>query len=50
MKKFGCVVLSLLIGTAACSAMAGCGKSYDGEVNVYNWANTLQTVRTVRLM
>lgn len=37
MKKFGCVVLSLLIGTAACSAMAGCGKSYDGEVNVYNW-------------
>lgn len=39
MKKFGCVVLSLLIGTAACSAMAGCGKSYDGEVNVYNWGD-----------
>lgn len=39
MKKFGCVVLSLLIGTASCSAMAGCGKSYDGEVNVYNWGD-----------
>lgn len=39
MKKFGCVVLSLLIGSAACSAMAGCGKSYDGEVNVYNWGD-----------
>ena len=37
MKKFGCIALSLLIGTAACSVMAGCGKSYDGEVNVYNW-------------
>ena len=37
MKKFGCIALSVLIGAASCAAMAGCGKSYDGEVNVYNW-------------
>lgn len=37
MKKFGCIALSVLIGAASCTAMTGCGKSYDGEVNVYNW-------------
>lgn len=37
MKKFGCIALSVLIGAVSCTAMAGCGKSYDGEVNVYNW-------------
>lgn len=37
MKKISSIILSAVIVGSASTCMAGCGKSYVGEVNVYNW-------------
>lgn len=36
MKKTLSIILSAIICVSAC-AFAGCSKSYNGEINVYNW-------------
>lgn len=36
-KRFFCLVLSALITSCSAICFSGCGKNYDGEVNVYNW-------------
>lgn len=37
MKKIISCILVALIATSSIACMTGCGKSYVGEVNVYNW-------------
>lgn len=37
MKKTISIILIAIMAFSSCSVLAGCGKSYDGEVNVYNW-------------
>lgn len=37
MKKIISCILVALIATSSVACLSGCGKSYVGEVNVYNW-------------
>ncbi len=37
MKKFICLLLVCLMLLSATLCLGGCGKSYDSEINVYNW-------------
>lgn len=37
MKKFINIILALALCTACASLFTGCGSSYEGEINVYNW-------------
>ena len=37
MKKIISCILVALIATSSVTCLSGCGKSYVGEVNVYNW-------------
>ncbi len=37
MKKIISIILAAVMTASAVACLSGCGKSYDGEVNVYNW-------------
>ncbi len=37
MKKIISIILAALTAVSATACLSGCGNSYDGEVNVYNW-------------
>lgn len=37
MKKIISIILTAVLVSASAACFAGCGNSYDGEVNVYNW-------------
>lgn len=37
MKKVISIILTAVLVSASAACFAGCGNSYDGEVNVYNW-------------
>ncbi len=37
MKKIISIILAALIAASCIACLCGCGKNYDGEVNVYNW-------------
>lgn len=37
MKKISSIILAAIMVATSCFCLAGCGKSYDGEVNIYNW-------------
>src|SRR5574344_685030 len=37
MKKFISIILSMALCATGAVLFTGCGKSYDGEINVYNW-------------
>ena len=37
MKKIICSILVAIIATSGIATLSGCGKSYEGEVNVFNW-------------
>lgn len=37
MKKFISIILSMALCATGAVMFTGCGKSYDGEINVYNW-------------
>lgn len=37
MKKIISIILTAVMTAAAVACLSGCGKTYDGEVNVYNW-------------
>ncbi len=37
MKKIISIILAAFTAVSATACLSGCGSSYDGEVNVYNW-------------
>ena len=37
MKKISSMILIAALAATSCASIAGCSKSYDGEINVYNW-------------
>ena len=37
MKKIISSILVAIIATSGIATLSGCGKSYEGEVNVFNW-------------
>ena len=41
MKKFISIILALTLCASSAALFTGCGKSYDGEVNVYNWGENI---------
>lgn len=38
MKRIISIILALVLTATACACLSGCGKSYDSEINVYNWS------------
>lgn len=41
MKKIICILMVLVLAVGATLALSGCGKSYDGEINVFNWGENI---------
>ena len=37
MKKISSIILVAALAASSLACLSGCGQSYDGEINVYNW-------------
>ncbi|MBQ2824854.1 MAG: spermidine/putrescine ABC transporter substrate-binding protein, partial [Clostridia bacterium] len=41
MKKTICILMVLVLTLGTALTFSGCGKSYDSEINVFNWGENI---------
>lgn len=41
MKKIICILMVLILAVGMTATLSGCGKSYDSEINVFNWGENI---------
>lgn len=41
MKKIVCILMVLVLAIGMTATLSGCGKSYDSEINVFNWGENI---------